>query len=254
MSTGPAERLLKSYGISSPAQIDLEAIAYDQGVTVKYRPLDGCEARIIGVKDRAIVSVDSRQSCVRQRFSVAHELGHWHHHRGRILTCQARDIGNYSGSAVYRERMADRYAASFLMPPYLFRPIAKEYGKSSFKAIQRLSTDFQTSITSTAIHFINHGPEIMMLVCHGKDGREWFQKSKDMPDRWFPSRFLDRRSYAYDLMHSAERESGRELVPASAWFDDRDANDYQVYEDSFKISDEEVLSVLVFLDNDAIMA
>ena len=91
MKLSPAERLLRLYGIVAPGQIDLEVIAFDQGVSVKRRPLTGCEARILGRGDRAIITVDNRQSKTRQRFSTAHELGHWHHHRGKTLACRSTD-------------------------------------------------------------------------------------------------------------------------------------------------------------------
>ena len=42
----PAERVLQSLGIESPAEIDLEAIAWTRGAVVNYRPLDRCEATI----------------------------------------------------------------------------------------------------------------------------------------------------------------------------------------------------------------
>lgn len=88
----PAELLLQELGITEPREIDLEAIAWTQGVHVRYRPLDGCEARIIGCGDRAIITVNDRSSARRQRFSIGHELGHWKWHRGRILVCRADEI------------------------------------------------------------------------------------------------------------------------------------------------------------------
>lgn len=87
----PAELILKALGITDPAEIDLEAIAWDRGARIRYRPLDGCEARIVGTSDRAIITVNSRSPRRRRRFSVAHELGHWHYHRGRTLMCSADD-------------------------------------------------------------------------------------------------------------------------------------------------------------------
>ncbi|MDX8350033.1 hypothetical protein SLH49_18745 [Cognatiyoonia sp. IB215446] len=42
----PAERLLKSLGVTEPKEIDLEAIAFDQGAEVRYCNLHGCEADI----------------------------------------------------------------------------------------------------------------------------------------------------------------------------------------------------------------
>ena len=85
----PAEELLTELGISDPADIELEAIAYCVGVEVEYRRLAGCEAQIIGYKDRAVVYVSPDTSPHRKRFSTGHELGHWHHHRGHSFVCRS---------------------------------------------------------------------------------------------------------------------------------------------------------------------
>ncbi len=77
--------VLKELGVTEPSEIDVDAIAWSLGVRVKYRPLDGCEARITGNGDKAIITVNSRSSRRRKRFSVAHELGHWKYDRGRIF-------------------------------------------------------------------------------------------------------------------------------------------------------------------------
>lgn len=252
MKLSPAERLLRLHGIVAPGQIDLEVIAFDQGVSVKRRPLTGCEARILGRGDRAIITVDNRQSKTRQRFSTAHELGHWHHHRGKTLVCRSTDIGNFGSLASIRERTADRFAANLLLPPYLFRPECKRFRESTFECIESLSRLFMASITSTAIQIVDHGPEIVILVCYGMKRRKWFRMSKGVPDHWFPKDFLDQESFAFDLLRSSARRSGRDLVPANTWFDDREASDFQVHEDSFKIADDEVLSVLVFKDDEAL--
>jgi Zn-dependent peptidase ImmA (M78 family) len=71
-----AERLLHDLGITEPKEIDLEAIAFHAGARVRRQPLDGCEARIVGHGDRAIITVNARSSYRRNRFSIAHELGH----------------------------------------------------------------------------------------------------------------------------------------------------------------------------------
>ena len=89
----PAERLLKDLGVNDPKEIDLEAVAWTLGARVKYRPLDRCEACITGDMERAIITVNSRSPRRRRRFSIGHELGHWQHHRGRILVCRSDDIG-----------------------------------------------------------------------------------------------------------------------------------------------------------------
>ena len=52
----PAERILFELGIERPDQIDLDAIAWARGAAVKYRPLDKCEAMIVGTQRRAIIT------------------------------------------------------------------------------------------------------------------------------------------------------------------------------------------------------
>jgi hypothetical protein len=104
----PAERILLSLGITSPKEIDLEAIAWSRGAVVNFRPLDKCETTIVGSQTRAVITVSNRSIPERQRFSIAHELGHWHHHRGRMLFCGQKDVGNPGNDANNPEQQADR--------------------------------------------------------------------------------------------------------------------------------------------------
>src|SRR5690349_18570970 len=113
MSLTPAEQLLQELGVTEPDEIDLEAIAYHVGAHVRYRPLDGCEAHIIGYGNSAIITVDTKSSFSRQRFSIAHELGHWHHHRGQSLICRAKESTPYDTRGP--EPLANVYAADILM-------------------------------------------------------------------------------------------------------------------------------------------
>ena len=52
--------LLDELGINAPSEIAIEAIAQYCGATIVYEPLDGCEARILGSGDRAIITVNAR--------------------------------------------------------------------------------------------------------------------------------------------------------------------------------------------------
>lgn len=243
-----AEQLLYDLGIAAPEQIDLEAIAYTQGVSVKYRPLRGCEARIVGRDSRAIITVDDRNHPHRVRFSTAHELGHWHRHRGRSLMCRKEDIGNPRYNPVHPERVADTYAADLLMPSYLFDSRANDLGSVGAETLNRLVSEFRTSRTATAIRLVERGPEIAMLVCHGPDGRRWFNRPRYIPEKWFPMKRLDEDTFAYDLLKRSGGESGRQLMDADAWFDNDEAGNFELWEESIKISDTEVLSFLIFKD------
>ena len=62
MLLSPAERLLQELGVTDPDEIELEAVAYHVNAHVRYRRLDGCEARIIGNGDRAIITVNANSA------------------------------------------------------------------------------------------------------------------------------------------------------------------------------------------------
>ena len=245
----PAEELLKDLGVIGASDIDIEAIAYYVGAVIKYRPLNGCEARIIGANDHAVITVNSLAIRTRQRFSAAHELGHWHYHQGRSLMCLSDDISNPTKGGSNPERVADGYAADLLMPRFLLRPMAKEIGKVSFQAVEALRKEFKTSITATAIRLVEYGPEPAILVCHTVKGRKWFKRSHDIPQKWFPRNDLDAYSDAMDVLYGKAERSNRSLIGADAWFDRWGAEKYELYEETHRITDDKILTLLVFKDD-----
>jgi hypothetical protein len=247
MGLTPAEQLLQELGITEPGDIDLEATAHYLGVQIRYRQLDGCEARIVGVGDKAIITVNSRSSRQRKRFSIAHELGHWKHHRGKSLVCRADDYR--PDNRISAERIADRYAADLLMPHYLFQPIAQNMGKLTFKAIGALADEFHTSVTSTAIRAVECDQWPAVLVCHGQGGRKWFTRSPSVPERWFPQETLDAESYAMDVLYGRKPENAHlRKIGADAWFDRREAERYEVLEQSVRTGPAEILCLISLTD------
>jgi hypothetical protein len=242
---------LKALGITDPAEIDLEAIAWDQGARIRSRPLDGCEARIIGTTDNAIITVNSRSPRRRRRFSIAHELGHWHYHRGRTLMCLADDIGRAAVGELGPETVANRFASRLLMPEYLFQPIARGYPKVDFRAIRAIADKFDTSATATAIRLVEGNYVLACLVCHGRGGRKWFTRSPEVPARWFPSRDLSPDGFAVDMLFGDGVEQALpRKVGADAWFDRRDAHQYEVREQTINTGDDEILSLVLIDDED----
>jgi len=242
-----AERLLQDLGITEPDEIDLDAIAYHVGARVRYRPLEGCEARIIGTRNEAIITVKCDSSTRRKRFSIAHELGHWHHHRGQCLVCRAEEMR--PGGALSRERVADSFAADLLMPAYLFKPLAQQHAKLTFKAVDALAESFKTSQTATAIRFVesNHTPAL--LVCHGKNGRKWFARAPSVPPRWFPQDNLDAESFAFDVLFAGKPgDALPRKIGADAWFDRRGVERFEVHEQSCRVGSDEILTLITFSD------
>ena len=139
----PAERILIGLGITDPREIDLDAVAWSQGALVEYRPLDGCDARIIGSIRKAVIAVNSRSSPERRRFSVGHELGHWHHHRGRVLLCSNEDVENPRDDALNPERHADEFASDLIRPNYLLLPRLRAVKRVTLAVLREIGDEFR---------------------------------------------------------------------------------------------------------------
>lgn len=247
MSISPAERLLQELGVTEPDEIDLEAIAYYVNARVKYRPLDGCEARIIGKGDEAIITVNANSTYRRKRFSIAHELGHWHHHRGKCLACRVEEYR--PRDALSPERTADGYAADLLMPYYLFRPLARQQSKLTFKAVATLADTFSASKPATAIRLVESDHSPAVLVCHGPRGRKWFTRAPSVPQIWFPQDALDADSYAFGVQFGGNPDDPLpRKIGAEAWFDRRGADRFELHEQTIRTGPDETLTLLLISD------
>jgi len=242
------DQLLQELAITVPDEIDIEAIAFHCNATVRYRSLTGCAARIVGNGDYAIITVDSGSPRPRQRFSAAHELGHWMYDRGKAsLSCQDTQFLK-EWSASNPEARANRYASSLLLPVKLFSPIAKTFSTADFTVIKNLAETFVTSLTATAIRLVEWGPFPAMLICHSGEGREWFVRAPGVRDELWPSSRPEKDTLASRLLNSAtERELIGE-VPARAWFDHPSAGKHYIQEHSLRPRIGWVLSLLWWKD------
>jgi hypothetical protein len=242
-----AEHLLQELGVTGPEEIDLEAIAFYLGARVRYSLLDGCEACIIGNSDAAIINVNSESSPRRKRFSVAHELGHWCHHRGRALVCRVDDY--QPRDTLSPERVADAYAADLLMPRYLFDPAAREYPNLTSKAVITLADVFDTSLTATAIRVVEGNYFPALVISHGIKGRKWFARAPMVPNRWFPKSELDVDIFAFDVLHAGKpADAHPRKIGADAWFDRWNAGTYDIHEQTLRTSAGEILTLLLISD------
>jgi predicted nucleic acid-binding Zn-ribbon protein len=101
-----AARLLDEHNLTEPP-IDVESLAGKLGLSVERRALGDQSGELRGT--RIIVNRD--HPSVRQRFTIAHEIGHFVLHTDHCATAQI-------------ERQADAFAAALLIPsPILARAV-----------------------------------------------------------------------------------------------------------------------------------
>jgi Zn-dependent peptidase ImmA (M78 family) len=148
-----AESLLKGLGIKQ-APVQVEAIAAQYSILIRRGPHSAFSGILIRKDGAALIGVSSSESPVRQRFTIAHELGHFFLHPSKDAFVDYRD--NLSGAArTPREREANAFAAALLMPRKFVYRDCKGLSKPTSSTIQRLSTLYNVSAEAMRYRLIN---------------------------------------------------------------------------------------------------
>ncbi len=241
--------LLEHLGIDEPRDLDVEAIAQACGATIVYESLEGCEARIIGAHDRAIITINADAPRPRQRFSAAHELGHWMHDRGKVaFACQEGQFVAEWGKA-NPERRANRFAVDLLLPRLMFKRRMR-HSPVTFATVRELALEFQTSLTATAIRLVELSSYPAMLVCHDRGQRRWFAQSTNMPLVLEPLQTLSAGTAAFQLFRGPgpKAPAGPREVPTALWLPAVAGERPSLIEDSVVTGSQMTLSLLWWRD------
>jgi len=243
-----AESLIDELGITLAQDIDVEAIAFDSGIDVLYEALDGCEAMLVGVGGNAIATVRPSSSRGRERFSVSHEIGHWLLHRGKSFRCRADDfVQNYSADIRF-EKEADEFASHLLMPTSIIRPSIHSLNKPSLHHLQEIAGEFAVSLQAVSIRLATLDTLPVIVACYSKAGLKWQIRAPHVPKRWWIRGQLDDDSFAYDVLYKGQLCNNLGKQPGETWFENDDADEYEVLEHSMPSSNGLVL-VLLYLND-----
>ncbi len=171
----------------------LESLAAELGVKSRLtRPLTGIKDQHPGV-DAMLVPLPGGYSVVinenapygRQRFSLAHELGHIMLLATETSTLTSPTPTRYrsSNSAVNdtkaEEHLCDAIAAELLMPEKMFTDEIRKFG-ASLMHLSRLANVFDTSLTATAIRYRDLLPE----PCHLIQWESSIRRNGDIVAEW----------------------------------------------------------------------
>jgi Zn-dependent peptidase ImmA (M78 family) len=136
--------------------IPVEKIAKARGVQVRFSPFDKELSGTVYIKDGVpIIGVNSLHHPNRQRFTIAHELGHFELHRPTITTNVHVDkdfpaLMRDPKSATGTERLeiqANQFAAELLMPSKLIKQelAGKQFDIEDERPIEELAKKFRVS-------------------------------------------------------------------------------------------------------------
>lgn len=136
------------------APVDLAGLARDLGLNVVYDAELGRDTAGFIRRDARrggrcgyLIAVNKRDNARRQRFTLAHEIGHFLLHRDLIGDGIVDDAMYRSPLGDHYERQANRFAADTLLPADLVR----QEWRNGNKAIQTLAERFDVSADAMRI-------------------------------------------------------------------------------------------------------
>jgi Zn-dependent peptidase ImmA (M78 family) len=157
-----AEEILTSMSISNSTQIDILNIATRLGVNVEAADLSSDISGLFVIKEeKPYIRYNGEESQERQRFTVAHELGHFILHKDAPLFVDKNEKVLYrnqdsSTGEILKEREANAFAAALLMPQSF---VKEELSKmpSNVDTIEHLAKVFGVSTQAMSFRLSNLG-------------------------------------------------------------------------------------------------
>jgi len=181
-ATHRAEKLVRDWGMNT-LPIDVESIARNHAIEVQAMPasIKGVSGMLQRAGDNyGIAYATNIDNVGFQRFSIAHELGHYFldgHFEKLLSKTGTHESQAGFGSGDKFEMEADHFAAGLLMPNPLFKDALVRAG-SGFTAVERLSTQFATSLEATAIRYAeNTDQAAAVIVSEGQKVRYCFMSN-----------------------------------------------------------------------------
>jgi hypothetical protein len=222
-----AREVVKALRLRAVEEIGVEEIAALHDLFVIDGGLSGAQGRLVRRDNRGRIRIQTNLiEPARRRYIIAHELGHHLLHAERVALCAERDLVRYEpGNA---ETEANAFAAELLMPRALFEPHCN-VARPSLDVVRNVARHFGTTLTATAIRFVDLCPEACAIVWSESSAVKWAITGPEFPFIRF-GLALSSFSHAYDAFRAKPLPSGPQRVPANAWVNEE--MDEEIVEDS----------------------
>ena len=150
-----AERVLNQFS-SKTIPVVIEGIAVRLSAKIRKAPSKDFSGLLIRKNGHALIGINSGEASVRQRFTIAHEIGHLRLHPNQDTFVDYRD-NKKDVMRTPKERHADMFAAALLMPRQSlvkdFRTIAKD--GFTEEEIELLARKYQVSDDAMRFRLLN---------------------------------------------------------------------------------------------------
>lgn len=135
-------RKLYAYTNIEIPPIDLNSILKELGIKLKGLDLAYIDAVLIKDKDFPVIGYNLNKSVERQRFSIAHEIGHF-----VLPECRDYCVCNIDSASI-DEKDANIFAEELLMPRHLLEKLWYEYRNNKEYRLEHISHLLQVSKTA----------------------------------------------------------------------------------------------------------
>jgi len=245
-----AKEIIKRLRIENASEIHVKDIAMELGAYVRERTLEGSEARLIRKGKLGIIAVNTAiPEEGRKRFAIAHELGHFELHRNsQLIFCTENDMCVWNEDK-QQEIEANDFAAALLMPESLFLKYRK-VEPPNMDAVIRLAKEFRTTLTSTALRYVQLSIEPCAVVV-SRDGMiRWYQKSEDFQFHVRVGERLSHFSHAAGFFKGVTPPAKPERVLADGWLAGNISEDAEIFENSFPLGNYNIVLSLLWVNED----
>lgn len=163
-----ARRLLREMNVEQPP-VPVDALARHVGAELSYRSLEGdISGLLYRDEGRKVIGVNALDAPTRQRFTIAHEIGHLLLHPGHTVIVDKLVKVNFRATASMpvarreEERQANEFAAELLMPERLVKGFASDMVGDSLlfskdDLVRALAQRFDVSPIAMEYRLVNLG-------------------------------------------------------------------------------------------------
>lgn len=150
-----AEKILTDFGGSS-IPVNVAEIAKKADVMIKKAPSNKFSGLLYRKGNTAFMAISSSEPLVRQRFTIAHELGHFFLHPNKDTFIEFRDNEKNIARGI-KEIHANQFAAALLMPRKFLERDVKNFKKTGLtkQATEFLSKKYLVSEEAMTFRLLN---------------------------------------------------------------------------------------------------
>jgi len=242
-------RLFRQYREITGRTCDLGAIADEDGIEiVEARTRDpGWTACLLRTEHCGLISCRPGQNTGRRRFSIAHELGHFHiptHRQTGQFACGPADLEATEGYGPEEEWEANSFAAYLLMPGKDFR---RDCGGMpiSFESAWELAELYSVSITAAARRMVEVTWEHCALVVTEEGRVTWQDRNEYYWRMTTRGQEVRPRTFAAGVYDGEDPSPVPERVDPYAWINEGVEDGLLLVESTHAVpSQNQVLSLL----------